>query len=275
MKKMNKEIINEFGKTYKVALVSTIDNINEPHLSFITTLQAKNENTLTIGEFITGLSKSYMQIRNKVGFLVMSLDKNWWNGSCQWNKKETSGEDYEKYNQIPMFRYNTYFGIHTAHYFSLNNISKKYKLDMKGIIFNAIVNVLIKPSFKRKSNPTALTTWAHSLLKGIATLKFISFIGDDGFPKVYPIVQAQACDKSRIVIPMHPYSKELSTLKEGTKIAIMGMNLDMENVHLNGTFSGFKSTILGKMGYMDIERVYNSMPPTHGYIYPAQCKKTC
>ena len=268
MKNMNNEMIEEFGKTYKVALVSTIDDEGEPHISFITTLQAKSENELMSGEFITGLSKRFMKERNKVGFLVMTLGKDWWTGSALWHSHKTSGEDYDKFNQIPMFRYNTYFGIHTVHYYNLNNISEKHKLDMAGIIFNAVLNVLIKPFFKKKSNPRALTKWSYELLKGISTLKFISFIDEDGFPKIYPIVQAQACDTGRIVIPKHPYSNELSKIKDGTKVAIMGMNLDMEDVLIKGTFRGFKATVLGQMGYVDIERVYNSLPPKHGYIYP-------
>lgn len=265
---MNNEIIEKFGNTYKVALISTIDDEGEPHISFITTLQAKTETELMSGEFITGLSKKFMKERNKIGFLVMTLEKDWWNGNAVWHSHKTSGEDYDKYNRIPMFRYNTYFGIHTVHYYHLNNVSQKHKLDMAGIIFNAISNVFIKSSFRKKSNPSALTKWSYNLLKGISTLKFISFVDEKGFPKIYPIVQAQACDRGRIVIPKHPYSKELSEIKEDTKVAIMGLNLNMEDVLIKGTFRRFKSTLLGKMGYVDIERVYNSLPPKHGYIYP-------
>jgi len=50
------------------------------------------------------------------------------------------------------------------------------------------------------------------------------------------------------------------------KVAVMGMNLDMEDVLVKGTFHGFKAG----MGYVDIERVYNSLPPVHGYIYPVE-----
>ncbi|MBN2880096.1 MAG: hypothetical protein JXN65_10770 [Clostridia bacterium] len=266
MKSINQETMNEFAKTYKVALISSIDDMGEPHISFITTLQAKNETELTAGEFITGLSKRYMQERNKVGFLVMSLGKEWWNGTAVWKDKKTSGEDYDMYNQIPMFRYNTYFGIHTVHYFDLFDVSEKHKLDMAGIIINGLMNSFVKTVFKRKTDPSALTAWAYNLFKNIATLKFISFIDEEGFPRIYPIVQAQACDKGKIVIPMHPYSKELSRIKEGTKVAVMGMNLDMEDVLVKGTFHGFKAG----MGYVDIERVYNSLPPVHGYIYPVE-----
>ena len=268
MKYMTDETIEQFGKTYKIALIATVDDEGEPHISFITTLMAKGQKELTAGEFITGLSKKFSEQRKKAGFLVMSLDKQWWNGKMEWTGKKTHGEEYEKYNEIPMFRYNTYFGIHTVHYYNLVDVSQKHSLKMGGIVANAIANVLVKPSFKKADDPAALTAWAYKLMKGIGTLKFISYIDEEGYPVLCPIVQAQACDRGKIVIPANPYAKDIEKIPEGAKVAVMGMNLDMEDVLIKGTYSGLHKTMLGKMAYVDIERVYNSLPPKHGYIYP-------
>jgi hypothetical protein len=41
----------------------------------------------------------------------------------------------------------------------------------------------------------------------------------------------------------------------------------MEDVLIKGTFNGFDSK---GYGYIEIERVYNSMPPIHKYIYPTE-----
>lgn len=268
MKKISEKTAMEFSSEYKVGLIATIDDSGCPHITFMSSLQALGDDRLTVGEFITGLSKKFMQERNKAGFLVMSLDKTWWNGKAVWTEKRDSGAEYEKYNRIPMFRYNTYFGIHTVHYFSLEEISEGAALNMGGIIFNAILNILGRFRFKKKSNPRALRPWAEKLLKNVATLKFLSYIDSDGFPVIYPVVQAQACDGGRIVIPASPYAKELSGLKPGMDVALLGANLDMENVLVKGVFSGFKPSFSGKTGFMDINRVYNSLPPKHGYIYP-------
>lgn len=262
MIKITDETIRAFDDTYKVALTSTIDDEGEPHITLINTLKTNGETELTSGEFITGLSKEFMQQRKNVGFFVMSLDKNWWNGTAIWKSKQTSGKQYEEYNQIPMFRYNSYVGIHTIHYYDLVSISQKRKLNLAGIMLNAIINLATKFVFRKKPEK-ALSTWAYRLMRGLATLKFISFIGDDGFPKIVPVVQASACSRGRIVVPMHPYFSELSSLKTGTKVALMGMTLGMENAMVKGTFTRMKHC---KYGYIDIERVYNSMPPKHGYV---------
>jgi hypothetical protein len=42
----------------------------------------------------------------------------------------------------------------------------------------------------------------------------------------------------------------------------------MEDVLIRGTFRGFKRHRLITLGTVDIEWVYNSMPPAHGQIYP-------
>ena len=264
MKKMTKETMEAFESEYKCAMTSVADDEGYPHLSFITTIMAKSETELRSGEFIKGISKELIERKKKMGFIVMGLDKNWWTGTAVWTRKTNTGEDYDKYNQIPMFRYNTYLGIHMVHYYDLVDISQGRKLDMAGIILNAVGNMLIKPFYRKKDAPQALSTWSYNVLKNLATLKFLSFIGEDGYPRVYPVVQAQACDRGRILIPLHPYAGELSPLKDGMKVAILGSTLSMENVLVKGIF-----TRAGKgLGYMDITKVYNSLPPKHGYIYP-------
>jgi len=42
----------------------------------------------------------------------------------------------------------------------------------------------------------------------------------------------------------------------------------MENVLIRGTFRGFERKRGVKMGVVDIDWVYNSMPPKQGQIYP-------
>ena len=265
MKKIDNKTIREFETEYKLALTSTIDDEGYPHLTLINTLMAKNETELTSGEFIKGLSKEFMQERNEIGFIVVSFNKDWWTGTARWKGKENSGPEYEKYNQIPMFRYNTYLGIHTIHYYDLVDISERRRLDMAGIISNAVLNMAVKSFYKEKTGSEALNKWSYDLMRGLATLKFISFVGEDGYPRVYPIVQAQACGRGRIVIPMHPYKKELSQLKDGMKVAVMCSGMDMNSVMVKGKFKSGK----GNFSFVDIEMVYNTLPPKHGYVYPA------
>jgi len=256
--------IEAFDATYKISLVGTIDDTGEPHVTLMSTLQAKDETTLTLGQFVEGVSKQYMQQRPDIGFLVMGLDKRFWTGSAAWTEKRTHGDEYEKYNEVPLFRYNAYFGVHTVHYFDLKEVSDGEPLSMGAVVFRAVLNMLTRWARKRKVK--ALKPWALKLLQGVATLKFLCVIAD-GSPMLVPVVEAQASDAGRIIVPYHPYAHRLP-LQKGDKVAMLGANLDMVSVHVNGTFSGWKRGILGRYGIIDIERVYNSVPPKQGWIYP-------
>jgi len=44
--------------------------------------------------------------------------------------------------------------------------------------------------------------------------------------------------------------------------------MQMEDVLASGVFNGYARHRGIKLGTLDIDRVYNSMPPNHGQIYP-------
>ena len=64
------------------------------------------------------------------------------------------------------------------------------------------------------------------------------------------------------------FGKELSEIRAGKEVAVHCLNLQMQSVLVRGTFKGIKRQRLFKVGTVDIEWVYNSMPPIHEQIYP-------
>ena len=61
-----------------------------------------------------------------------------------------------------------------------------------------------------------------------------------------------------------PYADMLSDLREGARVNVYGMSLDMEVVLVKGNYHKGKAGL----GYVDIDKVYNCAPPKPGYIYP-------
>ncbi len=267
LNRISEQYIKELESSLKIGLVATIAKDGNSHITVLSTIQANTPTQMIVGQFTEGLSKKHFKTNNKVGFLVMSLQKELWTGKMDWTHEKKEGEEYEMYNRQPMFRYNTYFGIHTVHFFDLLEISNKENLNMTAIIFNAIKTTIGKGKFNKKYNHQILKPWAEKLLGKLDTLKFLSYIDDDGYPIIVPIIQAQAVNTGTIAFSNNPYNEQLAKLKTGTSVSILGMNLDLENVMVNGVFNGFKNTIAGKLGSVDIHQVYNSMPPKPRYIY--------
>jgi hypothetical protein len=256
--------LKAFSVSMKVGIVATIDEDDSPHLTILSTLQGKDDKTLIFGKFVEGMSKENIVKRPKAGFLVMNPEKYFWYGKMTYQYLLKEGEDYTMYNNQPLYRYNTYFGINTVYYADLVEISDTDILPMKEIVFNSISVILRKRQFKNIS-PTIMTPWAEKFTSKLDTLKFISFIDEDGYPEIIPIIQAQSIGSNRIVIKNKPFEKRLIKIKPGQKIAIIAFAMSMENILLKGVFSGFNQS---GFGFLDIQQVYNSMPPVHKYIYP-------
>jgi len=261
---LTEELNKEFAKTIKIGLVSTIDTNNKPHITVISSIMGKGENQMIFGKFVEGLSKAFIQERPKSSFLIMNTDKEFWFGKMNYKEEKKEGEDYINYNNQPLFRYNSYFGINTVYYFDLIEISDKFSLPMPKVIFNAIITLLFKGKYKGDVKKTCMNTWTIRFLAKLDTLTFLSFIDDAGFPRIVPVISAQSASSSRIVFKNQPYKEMLLSIKKDQDIAILGFSMTMETVLVKGKFSGFDR--LG-LGYLDIRQVYNSMPPVHKYIY--------
>ncbi len=260
--------IEAFAPAEKIGLVACTNPDGFVHVSLITSIMASGPKQLTMGQFCVGLSKHYMQLNPKVAFLIMSMDKRLWRGKARWTHKQNNGSEFERYNDMPMFRYNAYFGINTVHYLDLVETTGQEKLPLTKIIPAAIATKVAKGAAKTGHETRILKPFAENLFNGLDSLKFISTMGKDGFPIIIPAIQCQATDSRRLVFSSLPYHEELREIEAGTSMAIFGLNLKMQSVLVRGSFQGFRNYRWTQMGVLDIDWVYNSMPPNHGQIYP-------
>lgn len=264
MNRINKADEKDFMNCYKIALVSMFDDKGDLHISLLSSLMNKGEDKMMFGQFIEGESKKYIYRNPKSGLIIMNLNKEFWTGKMNFTHSVTEGEDYIKFNEQPLYRYNSYFGIHRVHYADLIDISEKKKLDMGGIVLNALKVAVLKGFMKGKSEEEPLTPWARKFLGGIGTLMFLAYEDKDGYPVVVPVIQAQASSASRIVLTKKPYAEMLANLKDGSRVAVYGASMNMEAVLVKGVYHEAKVGL----AYVDIDTVYNPVPPKHGLIYP-------
>jgi hypothetical protein len=261
--------LKNFEPEAKVGLIATVNPAGLPHMTLITALQAKTPGMMIWGQFSEGQSKQNVQLNPKTGFLIMTLDRSLWRGKARWTSSTTSGEDYEMFNNKPMFRYNAYFGIHTVHYMDLIETYGRESLPLGLIGLGAVLTKAAK-SGARKASGTGriLKPWAEGLFNRLDALKFLCYVGPDGFPVIIPLIGCQAADSTRLAFSSLAYKEELQALKQGINVAVFGLTMDMEDVLVRGVFAGFEKYRGITLGCMDVNWVYNSMPPKPGQIYP-------
>ena len=263
--------LKQFEPEAKVGLIATINQEGLPHITLITALQAKTPDKLIWGQFSEGQSKQNVKTNPKAGFLIMTLDRSLWRGKALWTHQTTHGEDYEMFNNKPMFRYNAYFGIHTVHYMDLMETYGRESLPLLQIGLGSILTKAAKSAARQESRAERiLRPWAERLFNRLDAIKFLSYVGDDGFPVIIPLIQCQAADSTRLAFSPLAYREEISALRQDSSVAIFGLTMDMEDVLVRGVFAGFGRHRGVTLGCVDIVWVYNSMPPKPGQIYPIQ-----
>ena len=260
--------IQALAPVMKVGLVATVTPDGLPHLTLISSLQANGPRQMIYGQFVEGLSKQYVRENPRIGFLVMTLDRELWRGKATFTHTANQGPEFEMYNNTPMFRYNAYFGVHTVYYMDLVAQSGRQALPMGRIVAAAIQTLLARTLSSKRPAHEVLNLWTRGLMNELDNLKFLAYVGADGHPLVIPAIQAQAADAERIVFSLGAYGEELAALPKGAEVAVFGMSLDMEDVLMRGEFEGAKRMAGVRCGSIRVNWVYNPMPPKPQQIYP-------
>lgn len=264
--KFTADEIKTLEPSEKVGLLATVDPEGRPHISLITSIQPVSEDKLAFGEFSRGISKYHIRKNPKCAFLMMTLDKCLWRGTALWTGFREEGPEYEMFNEKPMFRYNSYFGINKVHYLDLVFTAGREKLPMSDIVKSVLLTLL--SGKEKSSDEQPLNRLGLSFFNKVSSLKFLSYVNNNGFPEIIPVIQCRAASPATLRFSPAAYRNDLMRIPEGQECAVFAMTLDMESIMTRGRFNGIKRSGPVKAGEIKIDYVYNSMPPVHGQIYP-------
>jgi len=261
--------MRSFEPVMKIGLVASINPQGQPHITLLSSLMASSPTTVVWGQFAEGIMFDFVARNPKIGFLVMSLNKELWRGKASYTHSVHSGPEYDAYNNTPMFRYNAYFGIHTVYYAELVGQTGKSSLPMNSIVFAAVQTLAARTLAGGKSRKVVLNPWTRRLMDKVGNLKFLAYIQDDGYPAIIPVIQAATLDSEHVLMAASAYGDELSAIPAGAPAAVFGMELNMTDVLLRGEFTGMRRVSGVRCGVVRVDWVYNPMPPKPQQIYPA------
>jgi hypothetical protein len=264
----SEEDIQSTKPEMKIGLLATVTPNGLPHVTLISSLMACGPSKMCFGQFVEGTSKKHILGNPKVGFLIMSLDKNFWRGKASYTHSVKEGTEYDYYNNVPMFRYNAYFGVHTVHYLDMVSQSGKSPLPMNRIIFAAIQTMMARTFGRKPGKKEVINHWSRAFVDKIDNLKFLSYVGADGYPVIIPAIQTKSLGTQHVLFSIAVYSDELEAIPAGVPLAVFSMALTMEDVLLRGTYQGIHRVGGIKAGVMEVDWVYNPMPPVPGQVYP-------
>jgi hypothetical protein len=264
----SKEDVKSFEPAMKIGILATVNPQGLPHVTMISTLKAAGGKVLCWGQFMEGLSKANIRQNPKCGWMIMTLARDIWRGKARFSETANSGEDFDFYNNVPLFRYNAYFGVHTVYYMDLVAHTGKDPLPMNAVVLATIKTMLARMFARNKVEKQVINPWTQKFLGQMTCLKFLSYIDEDGFPLIIPAIQAQALDPEHVIFAASPYAEEMKRIPIDCDLAVFGLALTMEDVLLRGKFEGWKRHNGIVCGSVKINWVYNPMPPTPMQVYP-------
>jgi hypothetical protein len=260
--------IESFKPEMKIGLLATVNPEGLPHLTLISTIQASSPTEVFWGQFSEGQSKVNIRSNPKTGFLIMTLDRNLWRGKANFTRTAKTGTEFDILNNTPMFRYNAYFGIHTVYYMDLIEQTGKQPLPMSTIIQAAIKTMVAKTLAGKGNGKEVLNLFTRKLLDKLDNLKFLAYMGSDGYPAIIPVIQTQSAGTDRVIFSSSVYADELKAIPQNASTALFCMSFEMQTVLLRGEFKGIHNIGGFECGEMEVNWVYSPMPPKMEQIYP-------
>ena len=264
----SEEDIQSTRPELKIGLLATVTPEGLPHVTLLSSLMACGPVQMCFGQFTEGMSKKHILTNPKTGFLIMSLDRNLWRGKASYTHFVKAGPEYDYYNNVPMFRYNAYFGVHTVYYLDLLAQTGKSPLPMNRIIIAAVQTMLARKLTRKLGTQPVLNAWTRLFLDKLDNLKFLCYVDADGYPVLIPAIQTQSLDARHVLFSTSVYTDELALIPEGVPLAVFSMALTMEDVLLRGTYLGVRRMGGIRAGLVQVDWVYNPMPPVPGQVYP-------
>lgn len=262
-----REALDALAVDAKIGLVATVDDAGRPHVSLITSLEGRDPATLMFGQFCEGWSKSLVRQNPRTAWLIMDKARGVWRGTAAWREAKTTGPEVDGYNQKPLFRYNSYFGIHTVHLLDVAGPAEHEVVGLAPLVGGGVA-ARAASLLSRRRPEAALKPWAQDLLNALPTVKFLAWVRPDGYPHLVPAVAAATPDGRLVTVADAAHRAELREIPSGASVALLALNLKLESVHLRGPWTPCPTLGPLARGEILVDQVYNSMPPKQGVIWP-------
>ena len=264
--KLNDDAVKFTKPEIMAKFVSTIDKEGYPHLSFITSNIAISPEVVKWGEFTRGMSKGNVVKNPKQGMLYMTVAMpfKFLQIKADLDYVSMEGDDAVEFNTMNLFRYNTYMRVYRIFFNKIHAARHIRGIGLFGIVKGILQN-LFKIGGKTGKVENRLQELGNRLFKGMIFPKFISYIDpSDGYPVIVPLFQARAVENKRIVFNLAQFKEDLLQIPVGAKVSVFAMDFETVTQMVKGKFLGIHK----KRGIVDIDVVYNSMPPLIGEMYP-------
>lgn len=256
-----KEAQELFAEEMAAKFLATVDEEGRPNVALIVTLQPPpdgREDRLVFGEFLMWKSKDNLQNDCRVAAAVVNTKLRMATLTGDFQGFEMTGPYKDALDASPFMRYNAYSGVRAAGIIDVRDAQPVRGAFLLGVPLD-FIRVRMKGA-RGEVGGVAVPRLVRDKFTKINSVKALAVMGDDGYPRIHPVLSAAAAGDSAFVVKISKYNRELGEVGVPCEAALCVVTFDVKSYKVKGELKPLKP------GYMlfEVREVYNAMPPLAG-----------
>ena len=248
--------VEELQRKTKIGIVASISRGGFPHISLVPSVKVNSQRIMTVQGLHPSLANDHLQTHQKMGFLILTTDKYMWRGKALYGSGK---EEKDTSNTLPVSKSDT---SQTVEVQVVETLGKE-RLRLLPIVLASLLTKCASSGLRPTLGEAILEPWAQNLFNKADSLKFASYITEDGYPILVPLFHGIARDGQSIDFTLHVYQRELAFFKSSQKIALFILATDLEQVLVHGIFQGYARNRLIRLGTIHLEWIEKLVPRMH------------
>ncbi len=255
-----KEARSLFAEEMAGKFLATIDPQGVVNVALIVTLQPPpdgREDRLIFGEFLMWKSKVNLEHNTKVGAAVINTKLKASHLIGDFKGFEATGSYKEAIDGSSFMRYNAYSGVRSAGIIDVREAGPVRSF-LPGAAIDFVRVRMHRPG--DGEGGVAMPRMVKDKFTKLTSIKALAVLGEDGYPRVFPLLAAAAAGETGFVLRSSAYKGELAKVSTPCPAALCLVTMDAKSYKVKGELS----TLGGSTYLLRVKEVYNAMPPLAG-----------
>jgi len=263
---MPKEVRGLFAEERAAKFLATVDESGRVNVALVVTLQPvpeERKDRLIFGEFLMWKTKENLLGNSRVAAAVVNTKLKAATLIGDFRGFEISGPYKETIDSSPLMRYNAYSGVRSAGVIDVRDCGMAHSF-MGGMAVD-LIRVRMRRGGADSDGVAAPKLVREKFLK-LTSIKGLAFIGEDGYPRVYPALTVASAGETGFVVRSSAYRREIEVAEMPCQAAMCVVTMDALSYKVKGELS----SLGGGSFLLRVKEVYNAMPPLAGDLIPCQ-----
>jgi hypothetical protein len=244
--------------------MATMGVDGKPNVVPVISMMPWDEKTIVFGEFLMRKSKANLQSNPKLAGIVFSEDLRFSSFTGVFEGFVDAGPIVEKFDEMPMFRYNAYTRIRCAGIIKVDRVLREGKIGKPELLAEFAKVKAAKMALKQSTPSPKMPFPVVEKYDRITAVKVMARIAKDGALDIHPALSLQAVDRNHLIFTRGASDGALANIGQGDFVTTSLITMDPVAYQVKGSVASAGSLLSSMFQLIDVEEVFSASPPLPG-----------